>query len=353
MHKPELFISHTQFIFLLVANVLLFSESLAANTPLPNLTHRNQEAINDVIDNYFKEISRDELVITSLLGGNSNDSFHITSKNNRYVLRVKDKDTSKEAMQRELFAMIEASKMGISPKVLYSSNESKTMLMDYIPENTATTSQTKEPINCALLAQTIKKAHTISKNPYFVESPTEIVEAVYAEIRDHQKITASLDEAMNLMYSYENELKKFNSMKVNIHGELNPRNIFITKEGIKLIDWEYTSWEDPFYDLSYIALFHDFDEKEEILLLDSYLQHPHTQEEFERYFLTKKNNFAQLSIFFHYFSLKLNPDKKELDDTTSIKDWSYYMTAFSERQGDISSAQFFYDIARCSLNSAK
>ncbi len=342
------------FIFMVGAVTLLIAPLGAdVQRSTDTIPIRCRAAFEDVIHNYFKDDDRLEMIVTPLAGGNSNDSFLIITNSRHYVLRVKDKDTSKKAMRRELFAMQEAANAGISPEVFYFSNDQKTMLMDYVKGGTATTAQTKEPENCIQIAHALRKAHAIKTNPHFEESATDTVAGVYAGIRHHQKIRPRLDEAMNLIHLHEKKLAKFDAAKVNIHGELNPRNLFITQNGIIFIDWEYTSWEDPFLDLSYVALFHDYSNEEELLLLDSYLQHPHTLAELERYFLTKKINFAELSVFFHYFALKLNLDNLALDETTPLKDWSYYMAAFAERQGEISSAQFFYDLARSALGYAE
>ena len=116
--------------------------------------------------------------------------------------------------------------------------------------------------------------------------------------------------------------------KVSIHGELNPRNIFITEKDIFLINWEYTGFNDPFFDLSYVAIFHGYNEKEELLLLEHYLQHKPCPSELKRYYLTKQINLYDLCIFFHYFAIKLNPNNEKLDDMTPLKNWSDYTKHF-------------------------
>ncbi len=326
-------------------------DATATLESLPTCCH---ESLNDVLSNYFPDVSRNEISITPLIGGHSNTCLKICTPTQCYVLRIKDKDASEKSLKRELFAMQEAANLGIAPQVFYVSPDNRAILMDFIEGDTATIAQMKLSENCARVADTLRKAHTIKKNPYFEEDSNETAANVYSAICENQKIRAQLDEALKLMWKYNEKLQKFNSCKVNIHGELNSRNIFITDKNVIFIDWEYTSWEDPFSDLSYLALRLDYDANQELLLLKSYLQHMPSADELERYYLTKKINFAQLCIFFHYFSLKFNQDNKDLDDRVPLKNWSYYMSLFSDQPDDEQSlAQFYYDLARCCLNYAR
>lgn len=332
---------------------ILFLLILSVIQNLVALSTNSQKYIDDVFLNYFDETLKTEATITELTGGNSNTSLLLKVKGKQYVLRIKDKDATIEWQQRELFAMQEAAKAGIAPQVLCFSKDYRAMLMDYIEGGTVTTAQTKQPENISKLAATVRKAHAIPKNPYFQESIIETAEKFYHEISQQVKNKKELSEALACMWELSDKIEKMNSEKVNIHGELNPRNIFITSQGVFFIDWEYTSWEDPFYDLSYIALFHGYDQKEEMLLLKAYLQKEPSTREVERYYLTKRSNFAQLSIIFHYFSLKSNRDSVVIDAKAPLQPWENYMAVFSEQEADIQWPQFFYDLARCCLQQAK
>lgn len=310
--------------------------------------------IDEVIDHYFADIPRNEITISNLPGGHSNTCLKITSNTNAYVLRIKDKETSEISLKRELYAMLEGANIGIAPPIRYVSKDLKAVLMDYIEANTITLKQAKDPKNCAEIANTIRKAHTIQKNPYVEESINDMAISVFLEIANTPKISAQLNEAKKLMWEHTKKLDAFKSCSVSTHGELNSRNIFLTNNGAIFIDWEYTGWEDPFFDLSYLSLRLDYDENDEKLLLENYLQYPPSSQDLERYYLTKKIHLAQLCIYFNYFSLKFNPDRKDLDDSTPQQNWSYYMTVFSDQQDDEEGlAQFYYDLAKICLNLAK
>lgn len=318
------------------------------------LSSHCEHLIDEVINNYFVDIPRNEIAISHLTGGHSNTCLKITSNANTYVLRIKDKETSEMSLKRELYAMLEGANIGIAPPIRYVSKDLKAILMDYVGADTVMLKQAKEPENCAKIANTIRKAHTIPKNPYIEESINDTAMSVFLEIVNTPKINAQLNEAKELMWEYTKKLDTFESCNVNVHGELNSRNIFLTNNGAIFIDWEYTGWEDPFFDLSYLSLRLDYDANDEKLLLENYLQRTPSQRDLERYYLTKKIHLAQLCIYFNYFSLKFNPERKDLDDSIPQQNWTYYMTVFSDQKDDEEGlAQFYYDLAKICLNLAK
>lgn len=310
--------------------------------------------IDEVVANFFPDTSRDQIEIAPLTGGNSNTSLKVTAPSGTYALRIKGDANTELSLKRELYAMTEAARIGIAPVVRFVSKDLKAMLMDYVDANTVMLMEAKEPANCAKIADTIRKAHSIARNPYVDETLNDPAMSVYHELINTPWIAAQLNEAKDLMWDYTRQLEAYESPKVNIHGELNSRNIFLTPNGALFIDWEYAGWEDPFFDLSYLAIRLAYTPEEERVLLENYLQHPAVQNEIDRYYLTKKIHLAQLCIYFHGFSLIFNPERKVLSQTIGQHDWLYYMKTFSDQEDDEEGlAQFYFDMAEFCLKMAK
>lgn len=99
--------------------------------------------------------------------------------------------------------------------------------MEYIEGNTMTIAQAKYPENRRKIATAIRIAHSTTKNPFFKEDSSETAESVYQAIREQVLSRADLDEAEHLMGECTEKLEKICAPKVNIHGDLNPKNIFI------------------------------------------------------------------------------------------------------------------------------
>lgn len=317
------------------------------------LSH-SEEIILEVLENYFSDVSRDSVDIVPMIGGHSNTALKVKTATSDYVLRIRGKEVSGTSLKRELYAMESGMELGIAPKVYYVSADHRAVLMEYIPTDTLSWSDAKHPLNCIAIAHSIYKAHTTKRNPFVEETINETALGVYRAISDIPEIKAELNEAVALMEAYRIELEEIPATKVNIHGDLNPRNIFLTEAGAIFIDWEYAGWEDPFFDLSYCALRFDYIMSEEMLFLSSYLQRFPTEDELRRYFLTKKIHLSQFCIYFHYFSLKFNQEQVLSDPSSPLHDFSYYMRKFSTTDdSDDNLAQFYYDLARICLQLSR
>jgi aminoglycoside phosphotransferase (APT) family kinase protein len=298
------------------------------------LSNHERILIDEVLESYFNDCSRSLVTIVPLKGGHSNTCLKLIVNGRSYALRIKGEDTPAKELLREIYAMQEAAKIGIAPKLLYVSTDHKAMLMEFIEGGTTNNHKAKKPENCLKIANAIRKAHSIAKNPFFEEDSNEGVMNVYKEIREFPGFKKNLDEAVELMWNYNTQLLEFESNKVNIHGELNCRNIFLKDKGAIFIDWESTYWEDPFSDLYYFAMRSAYDTQEEFMLLQNYLERPPTSKELERY--------------------ELNKELIVMDDHSPIRELSYYMDLFSDQQDDdLSLAQYYYDLAKCCLNHAR
>ena len=67
-------------------------------------------------------------------------------------------------------------------------------------------------------------------------------------------------------------IDKYDRIEVLTHGDPNPQNVLITKEGYKLIDFEYAGMADPLCDISLFATYVDFDIEKSFKLLEYYLE---------------------------------------------------------------------------------
>ena len=81
----------------------------------------------------------------------------------------------------------------------------------------------------------------------------------------------ALIEAFDTVKNYETEY-------VLCHNDLNPKNILFTEE-VKLIDWEFASLNDRYFDLASLCVEFLLDEKEETFFLEAYFL---TKEEIQR-----------------------------------------------------------------------
>jgi tRNA A-37 threonylcarbamoyl transferase component Bud32 len=279
--------------------------------------------------------------------------YKIDTPDKSYVLRIQTTNGVNPQDAVELFAFTEASKIGLSPSVFYVSPDSQAVLMEFINLPTLTLEVSKMPLNIVRMANAIRLTHGISGNS------TESEGLLSKAIRCHKKVfddglgnRKNIDHALEMVKVNLEKLVKYSATKVHLHGDLNPRNIFITNERVLFIDWTETSYDDPFYDLSYFSMKHDFDDAQESLLVSSYLQRKPTQEEEERFVLLKKIQQAFWSLTNLYLAdveLSKNTDQV-IDKEASLQNWGFYQKLSADCIE--MTAQNFYDLSRLNYRFA-
>lgn len=300
-----------------------------------------------MIKNYFLEKA---VSITPLMGGYS-EAMNLRV-DGKYVLRVPDTMQTEKSILREFFAMKDADLKGVGPHIHHVGFNNKAILMDYIEGGTLTMEQAKRSENCIKIAQSLRKAHASARNPISRSPYKDKIEALYEELRGYVD-NSHITKAIELIRDLHKEPKEGALPKVNIHGDLNARNIFITDKGALFIDWSQTNWEDPFYDLSCFAIMHDYDDALERLLLENYLEHPPTKSQKKHYERIKKINLAQLCLTCHYVMHELLQKKpQKIDENAALKPWSHYAYAFAGYQSG-RDPQFFYEAGASALKKVQ
>ncbi len=254
--------------------------------------------IDDVLSLALPTYEMNDLKIIVLKGGLSGTSLYkIETPEKSYVLRLNQETELNPQDTLELFSLNEASKKGISPVIHYISPNHKAVLMEYISSPTITLEEAKDSVNILKIADVISEAHQMSGHPSIGES------LLSKALRCHNKVLSDglgpseeVNHALLIIKRVQEELNNMNYTNVNVHGDLNPRNIFLVDGKILFIDWAETTLEDPFYDLAYFSMKLDYSPNEEQQLLSSYLKRTSTLEEMKRFYLQKKRHQAFWSL---------------------------------------------------------
>lgn len=258
--------------------------------------------LDDAIQNCFPDIPRKEISVKPLLGGHSQDEkFILQHENVKYVVKIyaESKNYSRRA---ELYMMESAGDLEVGPKVFFIGPSKNYVIMEFIEGGTLTFDTSSSPECCIKIAEAIRQIHTISKNPYENVHKYPLYSGAYLFLVSKVGNRADLDETFQIMQDSYFELEKIEKPYVSIHGDLNPRNIFMNDNGVKFIDWSITEWDDPFYDLAYFAMMSTYKPEMEELLLETYLGRAPTLTEWRRYYLQKSFSFTIMSITLFYLA---------------------------------------------------
>ena len=297
------------------------------------------------ISSYLKECSLPENQIQPLTGGYSgSEHYRIIDGDRILVLKVYPKGYPEtNQAKRELATMLQAAEIGAAPKIHWISLDKRAVLMDCAQGPWLSLEEAKNPHTIIAIANALREVHALPKSPLVRRSTRERVEELFEILKENYGVSQELEQAM----SKRRELHEPETgPKATIHGDLNPRNIFVTSQGVKLIDWSETSWEDPYYDLTCFALLHDLNESEETLLLQAYLGNRVFREEKKRYDLIKAINLIDQAVNLIFLANQLSGD---LEDGP-IENWSFYTKLFAESAENLS-AQTLYDWGRCCLRN--
>lgn len=311
--------------------------------------------LNEILVSSFPNQSIADISVKELKGGLSATTLFKVEKDEKvYVLRVHHALNLNGQDERELFASVEAAKQGISPAVLYVSPDHRAILMEYIEGNTLRIEEAKQPSNIIKFASILRKAHQMCGHPVEGESRLSKADRCFNKVlKDNIGSEQDIVGAFELYKRYQQELSNYTYEPVNIHGDLNPRNIFIQQGSIKLIDWAETVAEDPFYDLSYFSLKHDYNQEEELVLLANYLLSEPSLTQLNRFALHKKIHQAFWSLTNLYLAdaeLKKHPEQK-INVHTDLKEWGQYQKNYADCIE--LPAQYFYELSRLNYQLAK
>ncbi len=210
--------------------------------------------------------------IENLDGGLTNENFLVTDKKQKVVVRLGE-DIPEHLVLRsnELIATKAAYESNIGPEVIFSSEG--ILVIKYIKSKTMSPKNVRENID--KIIPIIKNVHF--KIPQKIIGPAMIF-WVFHVVRNYanylEKNNSSYKNILNDLLSYNDLLEKISSPHQIVfgHNDLLPANFLDDGSKIWLIDWEYSGFNSPLFDLGGLSSNNDFSEKEELYLLEKYFE---------------------------------------------------------------------------------
>lgn len=201
--------------------------------------------INEAIKNIIKVFNVKEEEIKNLKRfnkGMSNYTFYFELNNNKYVIRLIGLDANKFVdYNNEYNVLNEINDKNITSKLIYYNIDTGTKVSEYI-EGFTNIETEKE------FSDTLKKLHNIKSNiikDYNLLDRLNTYESY--NIKEH------IDSDYYIMKSYF--INKYNQIKDKrekklCHNDLQNINIINNNDYYYLIDFEYASYNDPYYDIA-------------------------------------------------------------------------------------------------------
>lgn len=254
----------------LILSICLFLNSLhSVDMPI-----EHERVMSSALSEVFNT-TQAESVERLLKGMSSPGLYKISVEGNAYVVRFCNTKRSLEDKQRELDAMLSASKRGLAPKVIYSNLEDGLIIMDYI-DPIPTNPFSKDSLR--LLGTGIRQIH---EGPTFGRSASIFDVLKYFESLMSGSKPSVVIKASELLNELAMELKPF-LVEKPCHHDINPNNILYSDGKIYFIDWELAGQGDPFFDLATPVILYSMDQNQEDAVLNAYFERaPFPEEKFK------------------------------------------------------------------------
>jgi thiamine kinase-like enzyme len=211
-----------------------------------------------------------------LAGGISNENFKVMDRGRASVVRVADDVLAHGVLRsNELAASRAAAAAGISPAVIH--HEPGILVIDYIEARAFTAEDVRNPANAARIADLIRHCHhdipRHLRGPGFMFWPFHV-------LRDYaHTLTAGRSPHVGDLPALLSAADRLEAAVGPIevvfgHNDLLPANILDDGSRLWLVDWEYSGFNSPLFDLGGVTSNAEMDPDASRALIEHYLGHP-------------------------------------------------------------------------------
>jgi thiamine kinase-like enzyme len=329
------------FIYFLLAILFSCSSSERREQETTKITYNNfinKLSFKDSFDSALYKITndnfaKDKLLVSYLNGGMSSAKiFLLEVDKKKYVLRTLNLKYDMKRREEEIKIHSFAASIGISPPLIYIDDKLEFIIMPYIDGYTLSnyksniSKDTNDKINERIvnrIAVMLAKLHDY-KGDYEQNRP-QIWRAKkhYERAKKRGNAFPSIYENLYREYyqeGYEANLNYRDDL-VLCHGDLNPSNIIIAKNGsIYLLDWTSATWDNKYTDLGYFSFLNGVSKEQSKMFLSSYLGQEANEEQFKKLQRAqKRTSFLTSTVWFDFAesnddkSIAISNRVKELD----------------------------------------
>ena len=217
-------------------------------------------------------IWKNNIEIKTIDGGLTNQNFLVQENSKKFFVRLGD-DMPEHNVSRskELIASNAAAEIGLSPRVVY--NTKGILILEYIEGAMLSTDSIVDKLESII--SLIKKIHSeMSKKLYGHSVNFGAFDAIkrYAKLLKNHK--SSYTQLLPSLLFQVDKLE-INTSPYDIvfcHNDLIFTNFLDDEDRLWIVDWEYSGFNNPLFDLGDFASHCNFSENKEIFLLENYFE---------------------------------------------------------------------------------
>lgn len=219
----------------------------------------------------FSLLSQEEEVLSvEQLGGMTNQNYLVKTTNKQYIVKFFGKGTEKLINRQDEKYNLELLKdLDLDVKNYLFDIEAGIKVNEYI-ESAITLDSTSIKTKFDKIAPILQTIHASGKELRGEFAPFEEIKK-YESLIDEKIPYANYEAVREEVFSLEKRLAALGVDRKSCHIDLVPENFIESPQGrLYLIDWEYSSMNDPMWDLAALFLESEFTRQEEEAFLSHY-----------------------------------------------------------------------------------
>ena len=212
----------------------------------------------------------EEVVSVEQLGGMTNQNYLVKTTNKQYIVKFFGKGTEKLINRQDEKYNLELLKdLDLDVKNYLFDIEAGIKVNEYI-ESAITLDSTSIKTKFDKIAPILQTIHASGKELRGEFAPFEEIKK-YESLIEEKIPYANYEAVREEVFSLEKRLADLGVDRKSCHIDLVPENFIESPQGrLYLIDWEYSSMNDPMWDLAALFLESEFTRQEEETFLSHY-----------------------------------------------------------------------------------
>ena len=227
-----------------------------------------EKMIKEKISSLLSE--EEEVLSVEQLGGMTNQNYLVKTTNKQYIVKFFGKGTEKLINRQDEKHNLELLKdLDLDVKNYLFDIEAGIKVNEYI-ESAITLDSTSIKTKFDKIAPILQTIHASGKELGGEFAPFEEIKK-YESLIEEKIPYANYEAVRKEVFSLEKRLADLGVDRKSCHIDLVPENFIESPQGrIYLIDWEYSSMNDPMWDLAALFLESEFTSQEEEAFLSRY-----------------------------------------------------------------------------------
>jgi len=214
----------------------------------------------------------DDLKVSSLDGGITNNNFRVDVNGDSFALRIAGNGTDKLGIDREheYAANLAAGKLGIAPEVVHVIKPEGYLITRFIDARPFPIEDITQPENIRKVMELVRKIHSMPEILGEFSAFRTVVNYAETARRNDVELPENLDFLMERSHEAEVAIMTTQQPLRPCHNDLLNANFLINDEQIYILDWEYAGMGDIFFDLANFSTNHELSEEQDRWELECY-----------------------------------------------------------------------------------